>query len=104
MATENANHRINNLFERAAIGLLMLLLALVQAQYWADKAEYKTEIKELNTKVLELYRTSVTKQELKELETRLTAGNEALRADVKNQTEAVRADVRQILTFYLEKK
>lgn len=101
---DNANHRINNLFERAAIGLLLLVLGFVQTQYWSDKAESKAEIKELNIKVLELYRTSVTKQELKELETRLTAGNEALRSDVKNQTEAVRADVRQILTFYLEKK
>ena len=93
MATENANHRINNLWERVAIGLLLLVLGFVQTQYWADKAEYKAEIKELNIKVLELYRTSVTKQELKELETRLAAGN-----------EAIRADVRQILTFYLEKK
>lgn len=89
-SNDSANNRINNLFERAAIGLLMLILAAVQTQYWADKAEAKGEIKELNTKVLELYRTSVTKTELKELETRLTAGN-----------EAIRADVRQILTFYL---
>lgn len=93
MTTENANHRINNLWERAAIGLLMLLLGVVQVQYTADRNDSKQEIKELNTKVLELYRTSVTKQELKELETRLAAGN-----------EAIRADVRQILTFYLERK
>lgn len=91
--SDSANHRINNLWERAAIGLLMILLGVVQTQYWADKNESKQEIKELNTKVLELYRTSVTKTELKELETRLT-----------NNNEAIRADVRQILTFYLEKK
>jgi len=88
-----ANHRINNLWERAAIGLLLLVLGFVQTQYLADKAESKVEIKELDAKVLELYRNSVTKQELKELETRLAAGN-----------EAIRADVRQILTFYLERK
>lgn len=90
--SDNTSHRINNLWERAAIGLLMLVIAGVQSQYWADKTESKAEIKELNTKVLELYRTSVTKTELKELETRLAAGN-----------EAIRADVRQILTFYLER-
>jgi len=104
MAVENANHRINNLCEKAAIGLLMLMLGFVQTQYWADKAESKQEIKELNIKVLELYRSSVTKQELRELEVRLLADGAAVRADVKNQTEAIRADVRQILTFYLEKK
>lgn len=95
MSNDNlsADHRISNLWERAAIGLLMLLLAVVQTQYWADKNESKQEVKDLNAKVLELYRTSVTKQELKELETRLAAGN-----------EAIRADVRQILTFYLERK
>lgn len=91
-SNDSADHRIDNLFERAAIGLLMLILVAVQTQYWTDKAETRGEIKELNTKVLELYRTSVTKTELKELETRLAAGN-----------EAIRADVRQILTFYLER-
>lgn len=91
--SDSANHRINNLWERTAIGLLILLLGVVQTQYWADKNESKQEIKEINTKVLELYRTSVTKTELKELETRLTSNN-----------EAIRADVRQILTFYLERK
>ena len=93
MAVENANHRINNLFEKAAIGLLMIMLGFVQTQYWADKVESKAEIKELNTKVLELYRNSVTKQELRELETRLTENGNALRSDV-----------RQILTLYLDQK
>lgn len=104
MSNPDASHRINNFIERAAIGLLVILLSLVQTQYWADKAESKQEIKELNIKVLELYRSSVTKQELRELEVRLLADGAAVRADVKNQTEAIRADVRQILTFYLEKK
>ena len=93
MVVENADHRINNLFEKAAIGLLMLMLRFVQTQYWADKAESKVEIKELNIKVLELYRSSVTKQELRELETRLTENGNALRSDV-----------RQILTLYLDQK
>lgn len=89
----NANTRINNLTEKLAIGVLALLIGAVQTQYWADKAESKEQVKELNAKVLDLYRTSVTKQELKELEARLTANG-----------EAIRADVRQILTFYLERK
>ena len=93
MATPDTSHRINNFIERAAIGLLVILLSLVQTQYWADKAESKQEIKELNTKVLELYRSSVTKQELRELETRLTENGNALRSDV-----------RQILTLYLDQK
>lgn len=89
----NANIRITNLTEKLAIGVLVLLLGLVQTQYWADKADSKEQVKALNDKVLDLYRTSVTKQELKELEVRLTANG-----------EAIRADVRQILTFYLERK
>ena len=93
MADNNANHRINNLTERLAIGLLVLILSGVQAQYWSDKAESKQEIKDLNTKVLELYRTSVTKQELKELETRLTAN-----------VDGIRSDIRQILTLYVDQK
>jgi hypothetical protein len=93
MSNPDASHRINNFIERAAIGLLVILLSLVQTQYWADKAESKQEIKELNIKVLELYRSSVTKQELRELETRLTENGNALRSDV-----------RQILTLYLDQK
>ena len=93
MASDETGQRINNYIERIAIGLLVILLSLVQTQYWADKAESKAEIKELNTKVLELYRNSVTKQELRELETRLTENGNALRSDV-----------RQILTLYLDQK
>lgn len=93
MSNPEANHRINNFIERIAIGLLVILLSLVQTQYWADKAESKQEIKDLNVKVLELYRNSVTKQELRELETRLTENGNALRSDI-----------RQILTLYLDQK
>lgn len=89
----DANHRINNLMERLAIGVLVILLGFVQTQYWADKNEAKQEVKDLNTKVLDLYRSSVTKQELKELETRLTAN-----------VEGIRSDIRQILTLYVEKR
>ena len=93
MVSDETGQRIKNYIERIAIGLLVILLSLVQTQYWADKAESKAEIKELNTKVLELYRNSVTKQELRELETRLTENGNALRSDV-----------RQILTLYLDQK
>jgi len=93
MSSVETGQRINNYIERIAIGLLVILLSLVQTQYWADKAESKAEIKELNTRVLELYRNSVTKQELRELETRLTENGNALRSDV-----------RQILTLYLDQK
>lgn len=92
-SNQNPNHRINNFIERAFIGLLIIMLGLIQTQYWADKAESKQEIKELNVKVLDLYRTSVTKQELKELEVRLTENGNALRSDI-----------RQILTLYLDQK
>lgn len=100
----NANHRINNLTEKLAIGVLVLMLGAVQTQYWADKAESKEQVKELNAKVLDLYRTSVTKQELKEFESRIMDHQNALRADLKNLSDATRADVKQILTFYLERK
>lgn len=88
---DSANTRINNLWEKLAIGVLTLLLGLVQMQYQADRSEAKQEIKELNTKVLELYRTSVTKTELKELEDRLT----------KN-VEGIRSDIRGILRLYVD--
>lgn len=90
---DSANSRINLLWERLAIGLLCLILGFVQVQYRADRAESKQEVKELNSKVLELYRTSVTKPELKELETRLTAN-----------VDGIRTDIRQMMQFYLDQK
>lgn len=81
------------LIERALIGLLVIILGAVQMQYNRDQDETKQELRQLDMKVLDLYRSSVTKQELKELETRLTAN-----------VEGIRSDIRQILTFYMEPK
>lgn len=90
-ARDSANHRINNLWEKLSIGLLTLMLGWGQMQYQQDKAETKAEIKELNTKVLDLYRTSVTKQELREFEDRLT-----------KEWSSIRDDVRGILKLYVD--
>ena len=91
--TPNANSRLNHIYERVAIALLVLMIGFVQVQYSSDRSETKQELQQLDMKVLDLYRTSVTKQELKELETRLTAN-----------VEGIRSDIRQILTFYMEPK
>lgn len=88
---ENANSRIVNLYEKIAIGALALLLGLVQVQYQSDRAENKAEVKELNSKVLELYRNSVTKQELRDFEERLT-----------KEWGSIRDDVRGILRLYVD--
>lgn len=82
----------SKLIERALIGLLVIILGAVQMQYNRDQDETKQELRQLDMKVLDLYRSSVTKQELKELETRLTAN-----------VEGIRSDIRQILTFYMDK-
>lgn len=91
MNDNSSNLKIQNLMERLAIGTLMLLLGLVQMQYTSDRTETRREVEKLNTQVLELYRSSVTKQELKELEDRLT----------KN-VEGIRSDIRGILNLYVD--
>lgn len=88
---ENTANKLSSLWEKLAIGVLTLLLGLVQMQYTSDRAENKKDIEKLNTQVLELYRSSVTKQELKELEDRLT----------KN-VEGIRSDIRGILNLYVD--
>lgn len=88
---ENTANKFSSLWEKLAIGVLTLLLGLVQMQYTSDRAENKKDIEKLNTQVLELYRSSVTKQELKELEDRLT----------KN-VEGIRSDIRGILNLYVD--
>ena len=88
---ETANSRVNGLIEKLAIGALGLVLALGQWQYQTDRKEIRDQTKELDMKVLDLYRTSVTKAELKEFEERLT-----------KEMSGIRSDVRGILGIYVE--
>jgi hypothetical protein len=88
---ENTANKLSSMWEKLSIGVLTLLLGLVQMQYTSDRTETRREVEKLNTQVLELYRSSVTKQELKELEDRLT----------KN-VEGIRSDIRGILNLYVD--
>lgn len=88
---ENTTTKLSSMWEKLSIGVLTLLLGLVQMQYTSDRTETRREVEKLNTQVLELYRSSVTKQELKELEDRLT----------KN-VEGIRSDIRGILNLYVD--
>ncbi len=88
---ENTTSKLSSMWEKLSIGVLTLLLGLVQMQYTSDRTETRREVEKLNTQVLELYRSSVTKQELKELEDRLT----------KN-VEGIRSDIRGILNLYVD--
>jgi len=88
---ENTVNKLSSMWEKLALGVLTLLLGLVQMQYTSDRTETRREVEKLNTQVLELYRSSVTKQELKELEDRLT----------KN-VEGIRSDIRGILNLYVD--
>ena len=75
---ESANSRINNLWEKAAIGLLGILLGWMQIQY----QDSKEQVKELETKVQTLYIDKVSKSDLKDVEERINSKIDGMKTDL----------------------
>jgi len=76
--TESANTRINNLYEKIAIGLLSVIIAWGQLQY----QESKDRVKDLETKVQTLYLEKVSRGDLRDLEDRINSRIESMKSDL----------------------
>lgn len=78
MSNESANTRINNLWEKFAIGLLSVVMALGMLVI----QDIRTQNKELESRVLFLYTDKVSNQQLKDTEQRLVTNIEGMRSDL----------------------
>lgn len=78
MQNDNANNRINNLWEKFAIGLLSVVMALGMLVI----QDIRTQNKELESRVLFLYTDKVSNQQLKDTEQRLVTNIEGMRSDL----------------------
>lgn len=75
---DSANTRINNLFEKLALGLLGILLGWMQIQY----QDSKEQVKELETKVQTLYIDKVSKGDLRDVEDRINSKIDGMKTDL----------------------
>lgn len=78
MTNDSANARMNNYVERAAIGLLSVVMALGLLVI----QDLRTQVKETESRVLFLYTDKVSNQQLKDTEQRLVTNIEGMRSDL----------------------
>jgi len=99
MSNETANSRINNLWERLALGLLSLVMAIMFLAYQEQRGEFK----ELESKVASLQMDKVSKQDLREVEQRLLQGFDARFSQLQAQQESNKQDILQRIDLYFKK-
>lgn len=78
MSDDSANTRITAIWERFAIGLISIVLALGMMVI----QDIRTQNKELESRVLFLYTDKVSNQQLKDTEQRLVTNIEGMRSDL----------------------
>lgn len=101
MSTDNnsANHRLNGIWERLALGLLSLVLGITLLTIQGMRADQK----ELEGKVFTLQMDKVSKADLRETENRLLQGFQAQITDLKSQQESSKQDILSRIDLYFKK-
>ena len=91
MATQQENNRLVNMLERLAIGALMLIVT------WQWAAIGKNE-----ERIYALQSSTFTQDNARILEDRLTKQIDAIRLDVKNETNALRNEMNSKLDLLIK--
>lgn len=91
MATQSENSRLVNILERLAIGALMLIVT------WQWTAIQKNE-----ERIYALQTSGFTQENARILEDRLTKQIDAIRYDVKNETNALRDELNSKLDLLIK--
>ena len=91
MATQSENNRLVNILERLAIGALMLIVT------WQWTAIQKNE-----ERIYSLQTSGFTQENARILEDRLTKQIDAIRYDVKNETNALRNEMNSKLDLLIK--
>jgi hypothetical protein len=85
----DANNRINNLFERACIALLGFLFTILFTAYQYQRSDFK----QLEEKVLSMQMNKVNREDLKDVESRLNIKMDALAVNMSQEVRNTRADI-----------
>lgn len=78
MSNDSANNRITAIWEKFAIGLISVVLALGMMVI----QDLRAQLKETESRVLFLYTDKVSNQQLKDTEQRLVTNIEGMRSDL----------------------
>lgn len=93
MSTQDANTRINNLFERGAIALLTFVVSIMFMVYQGQK----DDIKDMQVQIANLNLDKVSKMDLKETEQRINIKMDAMATNLISIGANNKADILQRL-------
>jgi len=97
MVNEDANGRINNIWERSAIGLLTFIVSCM----FIYQANSREDYKQLEEKVLAMQIGKVNKEDLREVEIRLNTKMDAGFSNLISRSASDKADLMRALDLYL---
>lgn len=92
----DANARINAVWERVALGLLSFIVACLFVFYQGIRTDYKG----LEEKVLIMQTTKVSKEDLREVESRLNNKIDASISDLIARSAADKAEIIRTIELY----
>lgn len=96
MSNDTANNRINNLWERACIALLTLVVSYMGMAY----KDVTTEIRLANDKIVMLQMDKVGKSDNKDMEIRINSRMDAGFTNLSQRIEANQQDIMRQLQLY----
>ena len=99
-ATVLVDRRINTYWERAALGLMAIVMSLIVWTYQQQSAK----VEALETKVIALDKVKVDKGDLREVEDRLNSKMDGLRTDIINRQDIMQSNILGRLDLYFQTK
>lgn len=94
------DRRINTYWERAALGLMAIVMSLIVWTYQQQSAK----VEALETKVIALDKVKVDKGDLREVEDRLNSKMDGLRTDIINRQDIMQSNILGRLDLYFQTK
>lgn len=100
MSNDSANARMNNYIERAAIGLLTVVLGFVTMLYNSQQ----DAIKELRNQNIVLQTTKVDRSDLKEFKEEINASISAMKTDLITRSANDKKDILDRIDLLIKQK
>ena len=94
------DRRINTYWERAALGLMAIVMSLIVWTYQQQSAK----VEALETKVIALDKVKVDRGDLREVEDRLNSKMDGLRTDIINRQDIMQSNILGRLDLYFQTK
>lgn len=94
------DRRINTYWERAALGLMAIVMSLV---VWSFQEQGK-RVENLEAKVIAMDKVKVDRSDLKEVEERLNSKMDALKSDIIARQDLMQSSILSRLDMYFKQK